>query len=160
LSIGVTGKYLYEKILSYDASGMGFDIGGIYTTPWNIRLALAINNLGSVNALENESSKLPALVRVGGAYEKQLESFDGSLILSSDLVSYTAEKTTHLHVGAELNYKQTLALRAGVQTGYEARSISGGIGVHYGLIRVDYAFVPFRYDLGSTHTFSLGIQFQ
>src|SRR5262249_24672480 len=31
-SIGVTGKFLYEKIYAYDASGYGIDFGTVYTT--------------------------------------------------------------------------------------------------------------------------------
>lgn len=159
LSIGVTGKYLYEKILVNEASGTAFDFGAWYQTPWNIRLAAAVNNVGSMNELEHESSTLPTIIRVGGAYERALEGFDGSLTLSSDVVSVTGEGKAHLNVGGELNYKNSFTIRAGYQDGYEARSITAGVGFHYGAFQVDYAFLPTRNDLGSTHTFSLGIDF-
>src|SRR5207302_9682741 len=45
-SIGVTGKYLYEKILVIETSILAVDLGGWYLTPWNVRLALAVNDLG------------------------------------------------------------------------------------------------------------------
>jgi len=159
-SIGVTGKYLYEKILVNEASGLAVDLGGWYLTPWNVRLALAVNDLGSLNELEYESTKLPTTIRAGGAYEIPLPSIDGTLTAASDIVTITGEKKTHLHLGAEINHRQALSVRVGYRTGYDARSFSTGVGFRYGLFQIDYAFVPTKFDLGSTHTFSLLIDFR
>src|ERR1041385_1689649 len=156
-SFGATGKFLFEKILVDEASGFGFDLGGIYQTPWDVRLGLSINNLGSVNELRNEASKLPQMIRFGAACVSRIESIDGTLTTAADIVSVTGENKTHVLFGAELDYKHVFALRAGYQTSYESKNISAGVGFRYGLFQVDYAFVPFKYDLGSTHTFSLGI---
>ena len=51
-----------------------------------------------------------------------------------------------------------IALRAGFQTGYDARGLTLGTGIARGIVRVDYAFAPTQYDLGSTHSISLSIQ--
>jgi hypothetical protein len=158
LSVGATVKYLYEKILVDEASGYGIDLGAVYRTPWEIRLGLAVSNLGSMSALVLESSKLPTVVRFGAGYETALASIDATLSASADAVSYTGEGRTHLHAGAELDYKRTFAVRAGYQTGYEAKGVSAGVGITYDLLTLDYAFVPFGYDLGTTHTFSLKLE--
>ena len=159
-SVGVTGKFLYEKIYAYDASGYGIDFGTVYTTPWKIRLGAAVANLGSMNALEYQASTMPTTIRGGASYATPVESLDGMLTLSSDVVSFTAEGTTHLHLGGELEFSHAFSLRAGYQTGYDAKNFSAGAGVRYGLLQFDYAFVPFKEELGSTHTISLGIQFE
>lgn len=160
LSVGITGKYLYEKILVDESSGIGIDLGAYYSTPWEIRLGAALSNLGSVNELDKESSTLPTLFRIGAAYIHPVEAIDGNLTLASDVVSSSNESKSHVDFGAELNYHQAFALRAGYQTGYDARGFTAGIGFRFDLFRLDYAFIPSRYDLGSTHTFSLGIEFQ
>lgn len=50
-SLGVTGKYLYEKIYVDEASGLAFDFGTNYWKGlWN--LALVISNVGSMSELE------------------------------------------------------------------------------------------------------------
>ena len=158
-SIGITGKYLYEKILVNEASGTAFDFGAWYQTPWDIRLAAAVNNVGSMSELENEAPALPTTIRLGGAYEKPLEGFDGVLTLSSDFVSITGEGKSYLNFGGELNYKNSFSIRTGYQNGTDLGSICAGVGFHYGAFEVDYAFLPTRNDFGSTHTFSLGIIF-
>ena len=159
-SAGMTMKYLYEKIYVYDASGLAFDFGGVYKTPWDVTLALAVNNLGSLSELDKESSTLPASIRGGAGYERDLEQLDSRLTLSTDIVSFTVEQKSHVHVGAELTYKETFSARAGYQTGYDAKSFSAGVGIRYDIVALDYAYVPFQVDLGTTHTFSIGINFE
>jgi hypothetical protein len=160
LSVGMTAKYLYEKILINEASGTGIDLGATYRTEWNILLAAGISNLGSMNPLADEASTLPRIFRAGGAYAIPLQDMDGTLTVASDVVSITNDNITHVNVGAELEYHRTFALRAGYQTGYDTKNFSAGIGIYYNLLKFDYAYVPFTEDFGTTHTFSLGIEFQ
>ena len=160
ISVGATGNYLYEKILTNEASGFGLNFGALVRTPWNIRLALSVSNLGSMKSLDQSSSTLPTTTRVGGAYEASLESLDGTLTTAAEIVSVTQDNTLHAHLGAELEYRHAFAMRAGYQTGYDAKNFSAGVGVRYGMFRVDYAFMPVRYDLGTMHTFTLLIEFQ
>ena len=164
ISVGVTGKYLFEKIFTDEASGLAFDLGGMYMTPWDIRLGFAISNLGSMSELRNESTKLPQTIRVGAGYVIPVEKIDGTLTTSADIVSVVNKSKTYLYLGGEFNYKNTFSVRLGYQTSHESKNlsnnignISGGVGIRYSMFQVDYAFVPFRYDFGSTHTFSLCI---
>lgn len=161
LAIGITANYLYEKIFINDATGTGFNFGAIYQTPWDFRVAASVNNLGSMNVLDNFATELPKSVRIGAAKTTGMESLgpNSTLTVAADVVSYTTESKTHLHLGAELDYQHTFAMRAGYMTGYDARTFTAGVGVRYNIIALDYAYAPFRYDLGTTHTFSLGFQF-
>jgi len=159
-SLGATVKTLYEKILVDESSGIGFDIGAVYSTPWRVRVGAALQNLGSVSALRDEASTLPRILRIGGAYSAGVGDSGGTFTVSSDIVSITNENTTHVHFGGEYVFREAFALRFGYQTGYETKSISAGAGVRYGMLGLDYAFVPFRSDFGTTHTFSLAIDFQ
>lgn len=160
ISIGVTGKFIYEKIFVDDASGYGFDLGARYRTPWDIMTAFSINNLGAMNVLNTEATKLPVSVRFGCAYQLPLESINSTITLASDVVSYTTENQSHLNIGTELDYRKYFSIRLGYQTGYESRDFSAGIGIHYGWFQLDYAFLPFGYNISSAHTISLGINFE
>ena len=158
-AVGITGKFLYEKILVDEASGTGFDLGVAYTTPWNLRLGASAENLGSMNALRDESSLLPTIFRAGAAYAMDAPTLSGMVTVAADIVRFSRDGTSHLHLGGEYLYNSSLAIRAGYQGGYETRSFTTGIGLHYSILQLDYAFVPTQYDLGSAHTFSLSIQF-
>ncbi|HLP14782.1 MAG TPA: PorV/PorQ family protein, partial [Bacteroidota bacterium] len=156
-SLGVSGKFLYEKIYVDESSGYAFDFGGMYKISPDLTVGVSVDNLGSMNEMRTEAIELPALLRAGASYTGLLtDRF--SYRVSGDYVTIFKQSDSHLHLGGELAFDNTLALRAGYQTGYEAKSISGGLGIIYGKVRFDYAFVPFTSGFGSTHTFSLSFR--
>jgi len=158
LSVGLTVKYLYEKILVDDAGGMAFDVGGVYTTGSGIRIGASIANLGSVNALRDVSTSLPKLFRGGISYTTKLDDPDATVTGAAEVVSPLGDGGAHLHTGGEAILYGTVAVRAGYQTGYDARGLTLGTGIAHGIVTIDYAFAPTQYDLGSTHTVSLSLR--
>jgi hypothetical protein len=153
---GVTGKYLYEKILVDDASGWGVDLGAQYKTPVrNLSAGVVLANLGSMGSLRTESSTLPTLLRLGGAYTGELESISSEYLLAADYQLYTGPGQSLVSTGGELVFREAFALRAGYLIGSETRSFSAGIGIRHGIIGFDYAYAPLSSDLGTSHTFSL-----
>ena len=158
LSIGVTGKFLFEKIYIDNASGLAFDFGGLYKKE-NISIGAAFSNLGSMNELRNESTKLPASFRLGGSYIFYIIGIQSKLLVAVDGYKVMDGGNFHANTGAELLYKDFLALRVGYQSGYENKSITAGLGLIYKSFNLDYAFVPYKYSLGSSHTVTIGTNF-
>ncbi len=154
LFLGFTGKLLYEKIFVDEASGYAFDGGLLFTFDENINIGFSATNFGHMGILRSEHSLLPATLRVGASYHTPLSS-DISLLAASDIVKTINDNGTHIHGGAEAIYNSLFSLRAGYQTGYETKSFSGGIGVLYGILRFDYAFVPNNGAFTTNHLFSL-----
>lgn len=160
LSAGLTGKYLYEGLLSDEATGFGIDLGMSYKTPIeNFTTSAVIKNLGSMNKLRNESTKLPSEIRIGAAYHLSFEEskFDVNPII--ELQKYLETDDVHIHLGTEIFYNKLIALRAGYQTGYESRGFTSGLGIKWGNLSFDYAFLPFSLGLGSANLFSLKFEF-
>ncbi len=157
LSIGITGKMIYEKIYVDDATGFGFDFGTNYSKD-NYSLSFVVSNIGSVSALKNVSSKLPALVRFGGSYSfKASKTF--SVLAAAEGFQVLSGGGFHLHSGAEASYKDFLFFRLGYQSGYDNRGFTTGIGFRYQAWFVDYAFVPYTDGFGTGNAISLGINF-
>lgn len=160
VKVGVTVKYVFEKIFVDEANGVAFDFGAQYATPVeNLRFGLAVANLGSTNNLRSESIKLPALLRTGPAYAFEIESMTSSIVVASDLLYIFPEKKAYVNVGGEWQFNRVVAARAGYQFGSESRHFTTGIGVEYGMFTLDYGFVPLTADFGSGHTFSLTLNF-
>lgn len=158
LSFGISGKYLYEKILIDEASGYAFDLGLLYKNLYGFNIGFSISNLGSMNKLRNESSTLPVISRFGVGRIIDIEDFDALIIPAADFVTITNEKKSHLHLGVEMTYKNTVSIRTGIRTGYEASFFTAGVGARYSILAFDYAFAPFKYELGPTHSFSISIK--
>ncbi len=157
IDLGLSAKFLYEKIDFYSATGLGFDLGAIYFLRPDIQVGGAILNLGPKMKFEDEKFDLPTLYKIGGAYSGYESYFKGSFILSLDLVK-PRDNDLKIHVGGEYTYKDMFILRSGYQIGYDEKNISLGLGLKIGKYSVDYAFVPFSSDLGNSHRFSVNIK--
>ncbi len=160
LRVGITGRFLYQKILVDESSGFGIDAGGQYKTPVeNLTIGATVANIGSMAGLRGGKTTLPSLLRVGPGYSGQVESLNASFALASDYLYIFPERNSYLNVGGEMAFEETLAARMGYQFGSEGRGFSGGIGISYGMFLLDYAFTHLSNDLGNTNTFSLALNF-
>lgn len=159
IAVGLSTNLIYEKILVDETSGIAFGLGGIYRSPWDMTFGLSLTHLGSMGTLRNEASHMPTTLRFGASRTERIESLGGVARISADVVAVLPEKTTRLLMGGEFTYNELFSIRLGYMSGYETRNVTAGIGLQYEMVRLDYAFVPFRLDFGTTHTFSLGIDF-
>ncbi len=153
LSLGITGKFLYEKIYIESASGVAFDLGLLYRFPSaHLNLGLSLRNMGKVSRLKEEPIKLPVVVQMGVSYQFHLPT--GDVLACFDL-ELPRDSVNSLHFGVEYQLCELLSLRAGYQTGHQERNIATGLGLQIGRWRIDYAYVPYYFDLGDTHRISV-----
>ena len=154
IDVGATGKFLYERIFVDEASGYGIDLGMFYKMNDDWYFGSSVLNIGSMNELRTEPSKLPTTLRIGTSYKHSI-SPEFSALGAADVLKTLSDDLMHVNVGAELTYDNLLSLRGGYQTGYEFNSYSAGFGIQYKIIKFDYAFVPFTGAFTSSHTFSV-----
>ncbi len=156
LDLGITWRWVYEKIYTNTAKGWAVDLGGIYRfTDW-LSLGATLQNLGPKLKFISQSFPLPTTFRAGISLSSP--HLSPSPIFALDLVK-PRDNGLALHLGAEYTLLNALSLRAGYQTGYDEKSFSTGFGIKYRNYGIDYAWVPYGSDLGNTHRFSLGISF-
>src|SRR5690606_20973503 len=118
ISFGTSVKYLYEGLYTEEATGFAVDFGLTYLTPVEgLKATAAFKNLGSMNELRVESTKLPAELRIGSAYTFAVSEF--GLTAAAEFHKYTLEDEIHINAGAEVFYINLIALRGGYQSGYE-----------------------------------------
>lgn len=157
LDAGITIKYLFEKIFVHSAAGYAFDLGLRYKlqNP-NIVLAGVFQNLGKMGTLENESTKLPVISRLGAMYLLPKEIGPMHLMFAFDVVK-PLEENLRLHIGSEILFWNQIALRTGLMNGYDNRSLSFGLGVHKSAFEFDYSLTPLQEDFDTGHRLSLKI---
>jgi hypothetical protein len=158
LAGGFSIKYLYEKQYTFSASGFAIDFGGIWQTPVEpLRVGVSVQNLGTMSALRKEKIKLPALVRLGGAYVLPLSAGENHLALVAEHVRFLRGGDGS-SAGAEFLFHKTLALRGGFQFGRESRGVTAGFGTSLGRYQLDYGYAPVENDLGNAHRFSVEVK--
>ncbi len=138
-SMGATVKYVQERILNSSATGVAFDVGSIYDTPFaGIRLGFSISNFGPkmqmygedlnvrvdidptqegnnqsiTGRLNTDKFDMPLIMRVGLSWDA-LKSEMSRLTLAVDGLNPN-DNGQSVNLGAEYAfYKETLLLRGG-----------------------------------------------
>jgi hypothetical protein len=158
LRVGVTGKFLYQKIFVDEGSGYAADLGAIWQSPLDsLTIGAALCNIGSMGALRSEKITLPALFRFGPAYTFRLGENQMGATVAADFVRIFPEQRNYLNTGAELRFNDMFAARGGYQFGSDGRGLTLGVGIAYGILVLDYAYAKLSSDLGDAHTLSLAL---
>ena len=159
MSLGATGRVVYEKIDWESATGFAFDLGGLYVTPepylggpWG--LGLALRNLGPSVSFTDGSGDLPYTFQGGVSYAPEWMPEQVSALAAIDYRKTRYEDGTPL-MGLEVGFADIVALRVGGRLNHDLGDISFGAGVKYRNIMIDYAYVDYSETLGGTHRMGL-----
>ncbi len=159
LTVGATVKTIIQKIYTDEALGGAIDLGARYRlSSMPLTLALAVQNLGTMGVLANESTRLPLTVRAGGAWDGAFGDNDAFAYTAAAGIDKTIDDDlVHARAGGELSYDRTVTVRAGLRTGYDASLFTAGLGFAYRFLHFDYALTPYTQSYGTGHTFSLAL---
>jgi hypothetical protein len=165
LAVGGAAKYVRERIADLAAATWAFD-GGVTLDPSRfprLTLGLAAQNLGpaaayTIDGIKGEPMNLPAAIQTGGSYA--IVSGPTFAVRGALEGRFTRGRSGVGMVGAEIGAPAAgAALRIGMRVNDSASSFAMGAGYTTGGLRLDYAFVPYKQDLGDTHRFSLAARF-
>lgn len=157
MRLGITAKYLYDKIYLDTAGGLAVDVGASYETGlYGITCGAAVRNLGATARLRDERVALPYQVQAGLSCPAGLSALQSKLLLVADAL-FERGQSAKLLLAAEGLLRDLVAVRLGYAAGYASRGLSFGIGLASGRYRLDYAYTPFQNDLGSAQQVSLSI---
>jgi len=186
-SIGISFKYVSERIDESNSSGFAFDMGTQFNTGLDdLRMGMAITNLGPgmefsgsnldfnyereqdntnydpVNAqLGTEDYDLPLNFKFGLAYD--IMANHSSVWTIAAEAKHPNDNDQQLSLGTEYSWNEMVALRAGYKFEYEEEGLTLGGGVNLqpttgSNLVIDYAWSDFG-RLESVHRFSFGIRF-
>ncbi|MCK4607090.1 MAG: PorV/PorQ family protein [candidate division Zixibacteria bacterium] len=153
LAAGVAMGWFLEEIGGYRGSAFNVDIGAMATLSDRVNAGASITNLGSSFNLTKAGLRgsrdipLPTTYRLGASYRYSYWLGAADIVyLDDDL---------HLHLGAEAELKEMFHLRTGYMAGYDTKNFTAGASFTVHDVTIDYAFVPFTSNLGTSHLFNL-----
>ncbi len=152
--LGGSFKYIYERCHVYSLRGYAMDFGFNYIPISTLNVAFAVSNMGPRVSYGIEGStpiKLPLTFEFSTGYEFKKFGFSASFRKALDEV-FTAG------VGVEYTPNPYITLRMGERVGYDLMGASFGFGVNYARLALDYAYLPFELDLGSSHHITIAIK--
>ncbi len=173
LSLGVTGKYIREKIDERAATAVAFDVGSLYDIGWmGWKVGARLSNIGSDIKYYDFSSPIPITFSMGTSIMSlSTESQKGRVAV--DVVKQQ-DYLPYFNVGMEYSVEDMLAIRAGYKLNYsdvedpgrtnrnpilvsiEGWSVGGGVHTTWSDydVRIDYAFTDMKI-LKDVHRFSI-----
>jgi len=185
-NVGVTVKYVYQRIWNEAADGFAFDVGTQYRLDFqNLTIAMSMANFGGdlkfggpdlnitydKNAnfplsrlapaqLQTDSYPLPLYFQVGIGFDIYQADF---IKVRGDVDAiHPNDNSERINLGTEFSFFDRFYLRGGYKYNYDDEKFAFGAGVNLPisqtLIRFDYAYSI--YDiLPSVHRVSLGMSF-
>lgn len=185
-SVGVTVKYIYQRIWNEVADGIAFDIGTQYKLDFqNLTIAMSMTNFGpdlqfdgedlnvthDVNStlplnrltparLATEPYSLPLNFEVGIGMDVFTEDFV-KMRIGIDAV-HPNDNKERVNFGTEFSFFDRLFIRGGYKYNYDDEDLTFGAGANLPfsgtVIKFDYSYSV--YDiLPSVHRISLGLTF-
>ena len=158
LSLGLTGKWVSEKIEEATASGYALDARLRYDSG-PFALGMTARNLGQGLEYEGEVSPFPTSYNAGIGFRL----FNRGVNLTSEVV-YPENGDISFHQGVELLYQNTIALRSGYSHSMtdESQAERNGLVMGFGLKvltgSLDYSYEPGK-DLGAVHRIEFSMSF-
>lgn len=160
-SLGITTKFLYERIDAYAGSTFAVDLGIAADAPLEgLRMAAVVQNLGPALTLQEEEIPLPRTVRAGLAYRPALRRAPmlANTLWVGEIVTPN-DGNARLHAGVEVKVHELFVLRGGHRFSYDTWGSTFGAGFARGALHVDYAFMSNENDFDTTHRISLRLAY-
>ncbi|MBN2601995.1 MAG: PorV/PorQ family protein [Candidatus Marinimicrobia bacterium] len=157
ITVGITGKYLYEHLYTYTDNGFAFDIGARWNAPSMLDVSVMLQNIGYLQSDKNENS-LPAILNIGIVRPEIFEGNNLNGAIGLNLGSNMVSDEAFAQAGAKLVYRNILSVRGGfAHTGSENRE-SIGFGIHLDRFTFDYAYLFMPEGLNNPHILTISYQ--
>jgi len=159
LAIGVGAKLLHEEIDIYGGTGLAYDLfishKALIRGLW---FGASYTNFGPDMTIDREPYPLPTALRLGLAWDPQMEWLADKLTFAGDLI-FPNDGNEKAHIGMEYRLVSALSLRVGTKVNYESQGMTFGAGFRRHDLEVGYAFEDMTNDFEPAHRFSLRILF-
>lgn len=162
---GANVKIIRRGLADQSATGIGFDVGALYSPIEDLSLGLNAQDITTtlVAWSTGRNELVSPTLKIGAAYG--INAFGGRFAPAVDVdVRFENRRFSSIanlgpvsfdpHAGLEFDYKKTVALRVGYN---DVKQLTLGAGLHLRMLDIDYSFAKFAADetLGNTHRISL-----
>ena len=164
---GANVKIIRRDLAEYGATGIGFDLGAVYTPYENLFLGANIQDVTTtlVAWSTGRNELISPTAKIGAAY--QLNLLGGSILPALDFdIRFENRKSAStfavgpvsfdVHAGFEYKFKNVFAVRAGYG---DVKQFTIGAGIFLPKLQIDYSFARFSQSeterLPDSHRISL-----
>ncbi len=155
VDFGTNIRIYHSKIFSYQTTGLGADIGLRFLPFKDLNFGVAIVDISRPLSYKYERFLLPTRGKIGIAY--RLKPTPSVLTAVIDGVYFFHKKELEFTAGLDWRVADLFSLRAGFAPFNSTSKLTVGAGIHRGLFRIDYSYLPLNFHLGTAHRFGISI---
>ncbi len=156
LNLGITAKYLSERIFEERANGYAIDFGAQAAfLEERLKAGFGVQNLGTVEDFGFNNTELPRIIRAGvhvkvfSVYSQEDREAIVDAFLVTELNLIQNLDITQYHFAAIVEAFESVTASVGYVSNNDASSFSYGLGFAYSEFDFDFAFLPFKQGIGS-----------
>lgn len=139
---GATYKKLFEKVSEEDAGGYAVDVGFVVHTPIEgLTAGAAARNMGRMDMLRSERTKLPTDFATGLAWKGIFTGIERPFVTTAEYVAPRYGKKG-MRIGLEVEPVDRFLVRAGYRGDSDTEDMSCGVGIIVGRFSADASFTP------------------
>jgi hypothetical protein len=168
--VGLNLKVLRRTLAEYSATGIGFDIGMLYSPAENWYVAANAQDITTTLVAWSTGTNelISPTLKIGTTYF--IDLFSGRFAPTADVdvrfenrqfasLAHLGPVSFDPHIGLEFDFKKSIALRVGYS---DIKQLTLGAGIHLRKLDIDYSFAQFNKEnnLGDTHRISLRLILQ
>jgi hypothetical protein len=165
LFYGVNVKFIRRSLAEFSATGIGFDIGLLYSPVTDLFVGLNAQDITTtfIAWSTGRDELVSPTLKLGAAYFVDL--FGGRFAPTCDIdvrfenrqfasIASIGPVSLDPHGGLEFDYNKLIAVRVGYS---DVKQLTLGAGLHFRKLDIDYSYARFGQsnDLGDTHRISL-----
>jgi len=155
---GLNVNALYEKIDTASSYGYTFDLGYTYLSMIKgLNFSAAVKNLGQTSAMENETIDLPISFELGVIHEFYINLI--GLFSEIKMIKHIDDDELKTVIGTKVRLNKILDFKLGYKLNFDAENFAVGFGINLKKISIDYAYVPFEYNIDDVHVLGLSYKF-
>ena len=160
LQWGATGNYAGNSIANANYATAMINAGARYALPYGVTVGASVLNADfwDSKAKDNQYADPfpPAALQVGLAYAHAFGS-DWKAAVTADARARNDEDAAY-PAGAEVSWRDMITVRAGFPFGEPEPGFSAGVGLHWSMFRIAYAYQSHA-ELGPAHFWSLDLAY-
>lgn len=159
IQLGLTLKYLYESLYVHDSHGVALDLGAMWRAPSSLNISFLLQNMGKMNSLHNEATRLPATLQIGIIRPQIFTEGPLGVSIGINLETNLTSGDAGAQVGTEVDLYEHFILRGGYERVGDTDRKALGFGLRLDRFGFDYGLVIMPEGLPTPHLFSVTYRF-
>lgn len=160
LKVGLTAKYILEKIFVDETNLVSFDLGILYAfkfSQFNFQTGASLKDFGFKGKFRTDNINPPTMLSIGASINYSIAPGSIDILLNAETKHKFYDSLSLLSMGIGFKFLSSFTLNLGYISGYNIGNLRFGGGVELSKFSVHYAFSSFEHNFPNSHVITINL---